>query len=129
MADHILYVDRSTVHPGKLNELRTAMGELVDFVESNEPDILSYEVYFSADEDRMTVVHTHDDPASLEFHMEVAGPEFPLIGEFIELESIDVYGNPGEDLVQRLREKASTLGTGRVSVHDLYGGVDRVTAG
>lgn len=127
MSDLILYVDRSAVHDGKLDELKPAMAELARFVEDNEPDILSYEVYFSSDGEQMTVVHIHDDPATLEHHMDVAGPKFPPIGEFIELESIDVWGDPGEDLAQRLREKAATLGTGRVSIHEFHEGFEYVT--
>lgn len=128
MTDLILYVDRSSVQDGKLDELKPALVELADFVEANEPDILSYDVYFSSDGEQMTVVHMHEDPATLEYHMEVAGPKFPPIGEFIELESIDVYGDPGEEIAQRLREKATSLGTGRVSLHDFYEGFDHVTA-
>ncbi|GAA0241588.1 hypothetical protein ACFFQF_29935 [Haladaptatus pallidirubidus] len=126
MTDFILYVDQSVVHDGKLDDLKSAMAELVEFVEFNEPDILSYNVYFNNDWDRMTVVHMHADPATLEYHMDIAGPKFPPIGEFIELEAIDVYGDPGEDLAQRLREKASTLGTGHVSIHDFHEGFDHV---
>ncbi|WP_227354318.1 hypothetical protein [Haladaptatus salinisoli] len=121
----IVYVDRSTVREGKLGELKAAMTELVDFVEANEPDILSYDVYFTDDGTRMTVMHAHADSASLAYHLEVAGPEFPPIGEFIELETIDVYGRPDENIVREMREKASMLGTGRVSIHDLYDGIDR----
>ncbi|GAA0241753.1 hypothetical protein ACFFQF_29260 [Haladaptatus pallidirubidus] len=128
MTDLILYVDQSSVHDGKLDELKPDMAELADFVEANEPDILSYDVYSSSDGEQMTVVHMHDDPATLEYHMDVAGPKFSPIGEFIELESIDVYGDPGEEIVQRLREKATTLGTGRVSIHDFHEGFDHVTA-
>ena len=127
MADLILYVDRSAVHDGKLDELKTAMTELADFVEANEPDILSYEVYFSSDGNRMTVIHMHAEPATLEYHMDVAGPKFPPIGEFINLESIDVWGDPGKDIAQRLREKAATLGTGRVSIHEFHEGFEYVT--
>lgn len=127
MADPLVYIDHSVVRDGKLGELESAMVELVEFVEANEPEILAYNVYFSSDGDRMTVMHTHADQTSLEFHMEVAGPKFPPIGEFIELESVDVYGRPSKDLVQQLREKASALGSGRVSVHDHHHGVDRVT--
>ncbi|MDL5363178.1 hypothetical protein [Halalkalicoccus sp. NIPERK01] len=105
------------------------MSGLTDFVEANESDILSYEVYFSGDGDRMTVVHMHSDPATLEYHVDAAGPKFSPVGELLELEAIDVYGDPGEDLLQRLREKASTLGTGRVSIHDLHEGFDRITTG
>lgn len=124
MTDRILYIDQSTVRDGKLEELKVAMTELVEFVENNEPEIRSYAVYFSPDEQRMTVIHTHADQASLEYHMEVAGPKFPPIGEFIDLESITVYGRLTDDLVQQLRTKASELGSGRVSVHEPHEDID-----
>lgn len=127
MTDFIVYIDQSTVSDGKLEKLKSAMRELVDFVEANEPEILAYDVYFSADGSQMTVMHMHANQDSLEFHMEVAGPKFPPIGEFIELDSIDVYGRLSEDLIERLKDKASTLGSGRVSVHELHQGVDRVS--
>lgn len=126
MADSIVYIDRSVVRDGKLEELKPAMGKLVEFVEANEPEILAYHVYFSADGARMTVMHMHADQDSLEFHMQVAGPKFPPIGEFIDLETIDVYGHITESLIQRLGDKASELGSGRVSVHELHRGVHRV---
>ncbi|MFC4437193.1 MULTISPECIES: hypothetical protein [Natrialbaceae] len=99
----------------------------MDFVEANESEILAYNVYFSADGRRMTVMHMHADQASLESHMEVAGPKYPPVGEFIDLESIDVYGHISKNLIQRLMDKASELGSGRVSVHGLHRGIDRVT--
>ncbi|MFC6716758.1 hypothetical protein ACFQGT_17105 [Natrialbaceae archaeon GCM10025810] len=128
MSEVIIYVDQSTVRDGKLDELKAAMTELVEFVNANEPDILSYNVYFSEDGNQMAVVHAHADSASLAYHMQVAGPEFPPIGEFIELEAIDVYGRPSEELVHVFEEKVSTLGHGRVSIHDRHDGIDRISS-
>lgn len=119
----IVYVDRSRVREGRLDELREAMAELADFVAANEPDIRSYDVYFDAEGERMTVVHTHADAASLAHHMAVAGPEFPPIAAFIEFEGIDVYGRPDDDLVEELRAKAEALGGGRVRIHDHHAGI------
>lgn len=121
----IVYIDQSIVR----DEFKASMTDLVEFVDANEPDILSYNVYFSDDGTRMTVVHTHADPASLAYHMEIAGPEFSPIGEFIELEAISVYGRPSEEIVRQIEEKASTLGHGHVSIHDLHDGIDRAPIG
>lgn len=122
----IVYVDRSVVREGCLDDLKEAMEDLVEFVQSNEPRILSYTVHFNQDEDKMTVVHTHAHKDSLEAHFEIAGSKFAPIGAFIELESIDVYGHPGDALIKRLRSKASTLGDATVRVHPLHHGFDRV---
>ena len=126
MSEVIVYVDQSRVLPGKLAELKVVMQELVEFVAANEPRILTYGVYFSPDGTRMTVLHIHSDPASLEFHMQVGGPEFPKAAPFIELETIDVYGRPGDEIVEQLKAKAAMLGNGRVTVHEQHEGVHRL---
>jgi hypothetical protein len=125
----IVYVDTSEVRDGRLQELKAAMEDLTQFVAANEPRLLAYNVYFSDDGARMTVLHINPDSASLELHMDVAGPKFPPIGEFIDMLAIDVYGDPDEALVERLRQKAEMLGRGTVRVHEFHAGFARLTAG
>lgn len=125
MPGPIVYIDHSEVLDGKLEELKGAMNELIEFVESNEPQLIAYNVYFSEDRARMTVLHIHSDPASLEFHMQVAGPLFPRFAKFIKLLRIDVYGQPGDHLVEQLRQKARMLRSGTVQVHRLHNGFAR----
>jgi quinol monooxygenase YgiN len=125
MSDGIVYVDTSDVHEGVLEELKAAMKELVDFVEANEPRLIAYNVYFSADGTRMTVVHVHPDSASLEYHMEVAGPAFRQFVELVTLSWIHIYGKPSEKVVKQAHEKARLLGRGAVVVDALHAGFSR----
>lgn len=74
----------------------------------------------------MTVLHINPDSAALAFHMTVAGPKFPPIGEFINMLAIDVYGRPDHELVERLRRKSELLGSGKVRVHELHAGFARL---
>ena len=129
MSQPIVYVDTSEVRAGRLDELKAAMAELARFVEPNEPRLLAYHVYFTDDGARMTVLHVNPDLASLQLHMDVAGPLFEPIGEFITMLSIDVYGEPDDAIVARLRQKAEMLGGGSVRVHDLHAGFDRLSLG
>ena len=125
MSDEIVYVDTSDVREGALEELKAAMKELVSFVEANEPRLIAYSVYFSDDGTRMTVVHVHPDSASLEYHMEVAGPAFRRFVELVTLSSIHIYGEPSEKLLKQSREKARLLGRGAVAVDALHAGFSR----
>jgi hypothetical protein len=122
----IVYVDTSEVKTGRLDDLKAAMADLARFVEANEPRLIAYNVYFTDDGRFMSVVHVDPDSTSLEFHLEVAGPRFPPIGRFITLRSIDVYGEPDESVVERLRRKAEALGTGVVRVHRPHAGFARL---
>jgi hypothetical protein len=126
MSQPIVYVDTSEVRSGRLDELKAAMAELTRFVEANEPRLFAYHVYFSDDGARMTVLHVNPDLASLRFHMDVAGPLFEPIGEFITMLAIDVFGQPDEAVVESLRQKAEMLGGATVRVHDLHAGFDRL---
>ena len=124
----ILYVDTSEVRDGALEELKQAIKGLVDFVEANEPRLIAYNVYFSEDGTRMTVVSLHPDSASLEYHMEVAGPLFRRFVELVTLSSIHIYGEPSEKVLEQSHEKARLLGRGIVVVEPLHAGFARVAA-
>jgi len=125
MSDAIVYVDTSDVREGALEELKAAIRELVDFIDANEPRIIAYNVYFTDDGSRMTVVHVHPDSASLEYHMEVAGPVFRQFVELVTLSSIHVYGETSEKLLKQLHEKARLLGRDAVVVPALHAGFTR----
>jgi hypothetical protein len=124
----ILYVDTSVVRDGALEELQQAIRGLVDFVEANEPRLIAYNVYFSDDGTCMTVVSMHTDSASLEYHMEVAGPLFRRFVELVTLSSIHIYGEPSDNVLQQLHEKARLLGCAAVVVQPLHAGFARVAA-
>jgi hypothetical protein len=125
MSETIVYIDRSKIRGGKLEELKLAINEMAELVEANEPQLIAYNVYLNEDGTQMTVVHVHPDSASLECHMKVAGPAFPKFAEFIKLLTIDVYGKPSDDLMEQLRQKARMLGNGTVVVHELQAGFAR----
>ena len=121
----LVYIDTSDVREGALDQLKDAIRELADFVAANEPWLTSYSVYFSEDHKQMTVIHLHRDAASLDRHMEVAGPRFERFADLLTLTSIRIYGQPSEQALQRLRDKARMLGAGAVVVHPLHAGFAR----
>lgn len=128
MPDAIVYVDTAEVREGALAELKEGMKELVAFAQANEPRLLAYNMYFSEDGTRMTVVHVHPDSASLEYHIEVAGPFFRRFVGLVTLSSINVYGEASEGLLAQLQEKAELLGRGAVEVAALHAGFTRFAA-
>ena len=128
MSAAIVYIDISEVREGALDELKAGLKDLVDFIEANEPRLVAYNVYFSAAGTRMTVVNVHPDAASLEYHMEVAGPLFRRFVELVTLSSIHIYGEPSEKALGLAHEKARLLGGGAVEVEALHVGFTRLTA-
>jgi hypothetical protein len=125
MPNPILYVDRSAIRLGALERVKAAVTELVAFVQANEPQLISYNFYFNDKGTRMTLVAVHPDSVSMEFHMKIGGPVFRKFAELIDLETIEVYGQPSETVLQQLWQKARMLGRGAVHVHSCYAGFDR----
>ena len=125
MTEPIIFVDTSEVREGKLEELRRGVRELAEFVEAREADPISYEIYFSADGRLMTVVQVHPDSASMERHMEVAGPVFARFADMVDLRTVDIYGSTSQRVMEQLQQKADVLGFATVTVHDREAGFAR----
>ena len=128
MSGPLIVVDTSEIREGRLEDLRAAVAEMATFVREHEPDPISYQVFFSADERRMTVVQIHPDAASMERHMDVAREVFAPFAELLDLRTVDVYGEPSAKILDQLRRKAQLLGTASVEVHDLKAGFVRIEA-
>ena len=72
----IVYVDKSEIRDGKLEELEVGMKNLAGFVEANVPQLISYGFFLDERRTQMTVVAVHPDSESLEFHLDVGNAEF-----------------------------------------------------
>ena len=125
VAEPLIYVDVSEVREGVLPELKEAIAGLAEFIEENEPQLLSYNAYFSDDGTHMSVVHVHADPASLDRHFEIAGPRFARFADLVTLKSIHIYGRPSENALWQLRKKLQLLGSGDVVVYPPHAGFVR----
>lgn len=118
----IVYVDRSDVLPGRLDELRERFAELAAFVESAVPEVLSYAVHLSENGTRASIVHVHADEASLAHLMTAIRDRLPPFAELLQLRSIEVFGEVGESLRTQLRAKADLLGAESLTISGRYAG-------
>lgn len=129
MSEPIVYIDRSTIEPGKLEDVKRKIVELVDFIDEREKQLLFYGFYIDEASSRMTVVAVHPDAASVERHMDVGREAFRAFADMIEMDAIEVYGEPSDRMLDQLEAKARDLGErGRVSVDTLHAGFSRIAA-
>jgi quinol monooxygenase YgiN len=125
MSRLVIAIDTSEVRPGKLEEVERAVDDLAKWVESNEPRPIAYHVYLDRERGRMTVLQIHPDSASMENHLEMAGPAFRPFVDLIDLTSMEVFGTPSDELLARLQEKVGLLGHAAIVVHELQAGFSR----
>ena len=124
----LIYLDRSEVRDGRLDDLRTAFRDLTRFVEESEPWLASYSVYFSPDARSVSVLHVHADEKSLRRHMHLIRDRLAPFADLLRLRSIEVFGEISEDLHATLQEKATVLGAEAVSVNSHHVGFLRTGA-
>jgi hypothetical protein len=108
----IVYIDRSEIRAGSLDELEAGVRRLVDFIDVREPQLISYGFYIDEATSTMTVIAVHPDPASLELHLDIGSAEFRKLAHLLTLTEIECYGRPSERALEQLRQKAATLGDG-----------------
>ena len=104
--------------------MKPAIRELVGFVEANEPRLIAYNVYLSADGTKMTVVNVHPDSAFVGVPPD--GGRVRSFAQFVELvtlSSIHIYGEPSERVLSQSQEKAQLLGRGRCGSRALVRGL------
>jgi hypothetical protein len=124
-ADPIVVIDSSEIREGRIDELKTALTELVEFVEANEAEPLAYSIYIDEEGSRMTVMQIHPNSESMELHMRLAGPIFRKFTELVLLSRVDFYGTPSDAVLEQMRQKAQLLGNAPVVVNEFHAGFAR----
>jgi hypothetical protein len=126
--DSVVYVDRSDVREGCLEELKGGIRGLVAFVDAHQPQMAMYAIYLDERAYEMTVVSVHPNSASLERHIKIGAPEFRKLSRYIDLREIEVFGELGSKATELVREKAEALGdSGHVRIHAQFDGFGRLS--
>jgi hypothetical protein len=106
----IVYIDHSQIREDSIDELKTGVQRLVEFIDAREPQLITYGFYIDEDAATMTVVAVHPDSTSLERHMAIGSEEFRKLAHLVTLTAIECYGRPSDKAIGQLREKAAMLG-------------------
>ena len=120
MSEAFIYVGTTTIKPGKLEEARNHLTELVDFVETNEPRMIAFHLFLDEEGSKLTIVQVHPDSASMEFHMQVNAKHFATAFDFLEaVASEQYYGAISDGLATELAKwDDPAVAVTRMPVHE-----------
>jgi quinol monooxygenase YgiN len=120
MAEAFIYIGTMTIRPGKLEEARKHIAELIDFVETNEPRMIAFHCFLDEAASTLAVVQVHPDSASMEFHLEVNAKHFTTAFDYLESQvSEQYYGPISETLAAQLAKwDDPNVPVTRVPVHE-----------
>jgi hypothetical protein len=130
MAGPFIFIASNRLKTGKLDAERHRVPGLVEFIEANEPRLISFNEYANEDATEVGVVQIHPDTDSFEFHMEVVRERAARAYEetLDATTAIQVFGTPTPTIMEMLRRAAGTGVQYTVKLHHL-GGFTRVVGG
>ena len=110
MSQPFVYVGTWTIKPGKVEEARKRLAEHADFVETNEPRLIAFHVYFDDEGRKASVVQIHPDSASMEFHMKVISEHLGGAFDYIDTILSEQYYGPMSKSLSETLSKWETPG-------------------
>ncbi len=123
----LIYVGTYSIKPGKLEEARKRVAELVDFVETNEPRLIAFHCFFNEEGSKLTVIHLHPDSASMEFHQQVNAKHFATAFDYLETPFNDAFYGEVSDVLRTELAKWDDPGVETIMVPVHEAGFTRTT--
>jgi len=103
MTGHVYWVLEVTMNPGRFEELKTLMAELVETTQKNELGALNYEWAISDDRQVCHVYERYQDSAAVMTHLESFGANFAArLMEAVKPARLVVYGKPSAQVKDAL---------------------------
>jgi hypothetical protein len=108
MPGPFIIIATNRLRPGKLDDERRRVPDLVDFIQANEPRLIAFNEYADEEGTEVAVVQIHPDADSMVFHMKlIAERAASAYAETIEATtSIHVFGMPSDVVTETLRQQA-----------------------
>jgi hypothetical protein len=91
MSGPFVYVGNWTIKEGKADAARKLLAEHADFVETNEPRLISFNFYLDEATRRVTCVQVHPDADSMAFHMGLLAEHLGDASEWLDTVELEQY--------------------------------------
>ena len=116
MAGPFIFISQSRVKEGKLEDFKRGLREMAEFVEANEPRVIAFGAYLNDDGTEATGVQIHLDADSMANHMQVAFEKIMEFDQYLDTQSVEVYGVPNETVLGMMKQIGDQFGGSEMSV-------------
>ncbi len=104
MGEPIVFISRSKIKEGKLEELRQLSKEVLAMIEASKPGTVFQNAYFNESTSEVTFVHIFPDADAMDQHMLGVDERVNKSAEFMQPMSMEIFGSPGEKTNQMFNQ-------------------------
>ncbi len=103
MNENIFWILTSKIKEGEIENLKTLITEMTDFVKANEPGAVNYEWFISSDDKFCHINERYENSEATVLHLKNFTKNYAqrFMG-CLDIKSFTVYGNPSEEVVNMM---------------------------
>lgn len=120
MSEPIVFISRNKIREGKIGEFRKHYQESIAPIFAAKPGTLAQLAYEDEDNAEFTVIRLFPDAEALHHQIQGADERSKKTYEFIEPVSIETYGAPNTDTLEKMKKIAG--GGIQVKISPTYSG-------
>ena len=117
MSGPFIMMSKSRIKPGKADAYAAWSADMFGDVEEQEPRLLAFNVWESADHTSSVVIQVHPDAESFEYHLKLFGERVREAFGYIDVEGVEIYGPPSPFVEQFVTHGVPGM---PVTVHPLH---------
>ena len=117
MSGPFIMMSKSRIKPVKADAYAAWSADMFGDVEEQEPRLLAFNVWESADHTSSVVIQVHPDAESFEYHLKLFGERVTEAFDYIDVEGVEIYGPPSPFVEQFVTHGVPGM---PVTVHPLH---------
>jgi hypothetical protein len=106
MSEPIVFISHHRVKPGKLEALKALTKEIWAAMETEKPRTLMNLAYLNEEGTEIAFLHAFADVEAMQLHWQGADERTQKAYEYIEPIGFEIYGSPGEQILEGMRGEA-----------------------
>lgn len=107
MSQPIVFIGTHEIREGKLEAFKEHFEKHVPVMQGEKPGTAVFYAYLNEDQTEVSIVHMFPDSKDMDAHMEGLGERAAKAFEFLQPRKLDIYGDPGESVMEMMRRSAA----------------------
>lgn len=110
MSEPIVFISHNRIKQGKLDGLEEYAPQITEMIEREKPGTVVFLTYANEDGTEAHILHVFPDADAMAKHLEGLDERASASFEYIETSGYEIYGSPGERVLELMRGFAGNLG-------------------